>query len=97
MVVAIILDANDRTVLISSFGKRRLDEANKEYAKAENLALENTDMQVVLVATDSIDSLRRAYPNYFLDTKQFVLALNRIDKLVKQDSARHKLAQKSLF
>lgn len=93
----IVLDANDRTVMISSYGKRRLDEANKDYAKAENLALENTDMQVVLVATDSIESLRRAYPNYFLDTKQFVLALNRIDRLVKQDSAQNKLAQKLLF
>ena len=80
----IILDANDRTVSISSFGKKRLEEANKEYAQAEKVALENTDVQVVLVATDSVDSLRRAYPNYFLDTKQFVLALNRIKKLADQ-------------
>lgn len=77
----IILDAVERTVTISSFGKKRLDEANAAYAEAESKALEHEDMQTVLVATDSIESLRRAYPNYFLDTRQFLYALNRIEKL----------------
>jgi hypothetical protein len=31
----------------------------------------------VLVSVDSIDALRRAYPNYFLDTELFIDALNR--------------------
>jgi putative GTP pyrophosphokinase len=34
-----------------------------------------------LVTTGSVESLRRAYPNYFLDTKQFLSALSRIEKL----------------
>ncbi len=77
----IVLDAVERTVTISSFGKKRLDEANAAYAEAEKVALSHSDMQTVLVSTVSIDSLRRAYPNYFLDTEQFLAALARIEKL----------------
>lgn len=81
----IVLDAIERTVTIRSFGKKRLDEANAEYAKAEEIAATHPDMQTVLVTTGSIDSLRKAYPNYFLDTKQFLLALSRIQKLAAQE------------
>lgn len=77
----IILNAIEKTVTISSFGKKRLDEANFAYAEAERNALEHHDMQTVLVATDSIESLRRAYPNYFLDTRQFLSELRKIEKL----------------
>jgi putative GTP pyrophosphokinase len=77
----IVLDAVERTVDISSFGLKRLDDANLAYANAERIALEHEDMQTVLVATDSVESLRRAYPNYFLDTKEFLSALTRIEKL----------------
>ena len=78
----IVLDAVERTVSVSSFGKSRLDEANAAYAEAELRAAEHPDMQTVLVATSSIEALRRAFPNYFLDTKQFLAALARIDRQV---------------
>ena len=77
----IVLDAVERTVSVSSFGKKRLEEANAAYAEAEKKAAVNSDMQTVLVATSSVDALQRAFPNYFLDTKQFLLALNRMEKL----------------
>jgi putative GTP pyrophosphokinase len=77
----IVLDAVERTVSITSFGRKRLEEANAAYADAEKKAAEHVDMQTVLVTTSSVDSLRRAFPNYFLDTKQFLLALQKIDRL----------------
>jgi putative GTP pyrophosphokinase len=77
----IVLDAVERTVVVSSFGQRRLDEANAAYAEAERQASNHPDMQTVLVATSSIDALRRAFPNYFLDTEQFLSALARMEKL----------------
>jgi hypothetical protein len=77
----IVLDATRRTVTVSSFGKKRLDEANAEYAAAEQKASGHPDMQTVLVATSSVEALRRAFPNYFLDTKQFLSALYRMEKL----------------
>jgi len=83
----IVLDALERTVTVSSFGKRRLDEANAAYAEAERKAVDRPDMQTVLVATSSIEALRRAYPNYFLDTKQFLLALSRIERLHAKSDA----------
>lgn len=76
----IVLDAVERTVSVSSFGKLRLEEANAAYAEAERRAAEHPDMQTVLVATSSIEALRRAFPNYFLDTKQFLTALARIER-----------------
>jgi putative GTP pyrophosphokinase len=77
----IVLDAVERTVSVASFGKKRLEEANAAYAEAERRASEHPDMQTVLVATSSVEALRRAFPNYFLDTKQFLNALSRMEKL----------------
>lgn len=76
----IVLDAVERTVSVASFGKLRLEEANAAYAEAERKAAQHPDMQTVLVATSSIDALRKAFPNYFLDTKQFLAALTKIDR-----------------
>lgn len=78
----IVLDAVERTVSINSYGKKRLDAANNDYAEAEKKALGHPDMQTVLVTTNSVQALRRAYPNYFLDTKQFLAALQRIERAV---------------
>lgn len=79
----IILNATTKTVRVQSYGIRRLVEANEAYAKAEfSASLSGEDIQTVLVATDTVDSLRRAYPNYFLDTRQFISALARIPKLL---------------
>lgn len=76
----IILNAHTKIVEIRSFGKKRLEEANQAYSDAEVLSEFDASIQAVLVATDSIDALRRAYPNYFLDTRAFVNAITRIQK-----------------
>lgn len=76
----IVLNATERTLSIASFGKGRLEQANSAYADAERQALENDAIQTVLVATNSVDSLRRAYPNYFLDTREFLQWLGRVEK-----------------
>jgi hypothetical protein len=75
-------------VEIKSFGQRRLDQASEEYAAAERLALESPDTkQAVLVTTSSVEALRRAYPNYFLDTRQFLGALGRIQRLSSEETS----------
>jgi ppGpp synthetase/RelA/SpoT-type nucleotidyltranferase len=76
----IILDAVERNVEIKSFGLNRLDEANAAYADAEKVAIDHPDMQTVLVTSRSVKALRKAYPNYFLDTKAFLLALTKIER-----------------
>lgn len=74
----VILKANEKTVEIESFGRRKLEEANARYSEYEAMAELREEMQVVLVATGSIDSLKQAYPNYFLDTHEFVQLLLKI-------------------
>ncbi|NDV73308.1 RelA/SpoT domain-containing protein [Burkholderia cenocepacia] len=74
----VVLDAEKRVVTVSSYGTRRIEEAHHEYARAEEQAREDGNLQVVLVNTDSIESLRRAYPNYFLDTNQFLSIIHNI-------------------
>lgn len=80
----IVLNAEEKTVEIRSYGKRRLDEANLAYATAEKRAARSDqDIQPVLVATDSMQKLRRAYPNYFLDTREFLKAVGRIELMAR--------------
>ena len=76
----ITLDAIEKRVSIRSFPKKQLEEASHAYEEAERIALEHEDMQTVLVAADSVASLQRAFPNYFLDSRQFLIALANIEK-----------------
>jgi hypothetical protein len=66
-------------VKITSFARDKLEEANEEYSKAEQSA-KSSGTQVVLVSAGSIESLKRAYPNYFLDTHEFLKQLERISR-----------------
>ncbi|MNI96192.1 hypothetical protein D3C85_1860280 [compost metagenome] len=38
----------------------------------------------MLVAAQSLTALRKAYPNYFLDTGKFVSQINRIQAVVER-------------
>ena len=79
----VILNAETKTVEIRSFGKKRLEEASVAYAEVERTSSADKNVQAVLVATNSIDALKRAYPNYFLDTRQFSAALQKVQKLAE--------------
>ncbi|MGX9772721.1 RelA/SpoT domain-containing protein [Janthinobacterium aestuarii] len=78
--VELQLTGEDTNVTITSFARDKLEEANSKYSLAEQRASANPSvpMQVVLVSAGSIDSLKRAYPNYFLDTHEFLKQLDQI-------------------
>lgn len=40
----------------------------------------DTKRAVVLVSSDSLKSLKKAYPSYFLDTSEFLQALEKINE-----------------
>lgn len=63
------LDALNGKLTVFSFGK--LAAATEAYEGLERVANE-PGIDVVLVSVDSLASLQRAYPNYFLDTVFFV-------------------------
>lgn len=67
------------TVRIYGYDKASLSDAMDRYLSLEKLAAINSG-NVVLVSVDSLASLQRAYPNYFLDTKLFIDSLNQIIK-----------------
>jgi hypothetical protein len=59
------------TLNIRPFQKREIGQAAEEYQAIERANVDSPDVDAVLVSVESVNALRRAYPNYFLDTKEF--------------------------
>lgn len=76
----VVLDSAQRTVSIRPFALARLDEANAAYADVETRAAAGEAVEAVLVSAGPVDALRKAYPNYFLDTQAFVFQLQKLIK-----------------
>lgn len=73
----LVLKYNEKSVFIFPFSKKRIDEATEMYNNYEN---SEPDNNVVMVSADSIDALKKAYPNYFMNTREFVRTLNDLLK-----------------
>ncbi len=84
----IILNYDKKSVKIKSYKKDELKEANRIYAIVEKEVTKDNPLEVVLVSAGSIKNLKKAYPNYFLDTKDFVRQLEIIKKLLTIQSRR---------
>ncbi len=69
------LNPSKRNLAITGFSAHQIEEANNRYSEAEQQAKNETGMDAVLVSTESITSLRRAYPNYFADTRLFMVLM----------------------
>ena len=52
-------------------------EAQALYKKQEKDTDSDPLIQVVLVSAESVGALRKAYPNYYVDTKDFVNAVQK--------------------
>ena len=73
----LILDPNKGNLRVTPFSKESLAVAQREYERAEKETENDPAIQVVLVAVESVDSLRRAYPNYYVDTRDFIKAVQK--------------------
>lgn len=71
----LILDYEHRNVEVFNFPKENIDLATNIYNTLEN---EQSNIDVVLVSTTSFNTLREAYPNYFVDTSQFIKIIKDI-------------------
>jgi putative GTP pyrophosphokinase len=67
-----------RTVKITPYPTARLVDAEIDYAVAEAKARSGEPIDVVLIAAGSIETMRRAYPNYFLDAQGFVANIGKL-------------------
>ncbi len=63
---------------ISAFTKKQEKEAIQAYSNAEKRIYNRSEYDVVLVSADNLQDLKKAYPNYFLDTKEFLKQLEII-------------------
>ncbi len=71
------LDPSTNSVTVTGYRFGELEEASNEYLAAERKMAGIAGSDVVLVSVESLASLRRAYPNYFLDTSVFIEAVKR--------------------
>lgn len=74
----LILDADKKNVTVRSYTDSDLSNAQTEYLELEKSNATNPHVQVVQVAVDSIDLLKTAYPNYYLDTTVFLQVLRQL-------------------
>ena len=74
------LDPLANTIRFQAYSKERFEIATADYLKAEEQIVAGSQQQAVLVATASVEALRRAYPNFFLDTHEFLKLLKPIEE-----------------
>jgi len=72
------LDTIQEKLIISTYSKRQEEKAINDYARAEKNIYGKKEYDVVLVGADTTSDLKKAYPNYFMDTKEFINYLSKI-------------------
>jgi Region found in RelA / SpoT proteins len=70
------LDPAQHQVTVTGYKFNELEKASQEYLAVEKDIKNQVGSDAVLVSVESLDSLRRAYPNYFFDTNVFIEAVN---------------------
>jgi|UPI000372F8B9 ppGpp synthetase/RelA/SpoT-type nucleotidyltranferase len=80
----ITLNTKKRVVSIKNYSGSQLAQANIDYTNIEKEVNSGAPIQAVLVSAGSIENLRKAYPNYFLDTKEFIDKLEIIYHLLRK-------------
>jgi putative GTP pyrophosphokinase len=63
--------------------RETLDDAVREYGRLEAEAAKGAQIELVLVSAGPVDKLRRAYPNFFLDIRDFLISVTEIIDSVK--------------
>ena len=83
-------DPERRSIRFKSYSLAEMPQASEDYIRAEkNLEVSLADgAQSVLVSVSSLHALRRAYPNYYLDTTAFVEAMRYALRPLSQRAIR---------
>jgi len=80
----ITLNLDTRRASIQSYSNKDADKANAEYSIKESLVRKGQNLQVVLVTSESISALKKAYPSYFLDAQLFAKQLAAVRKTLEK-------------
>lgn len=79
-------DLATRNVVIAPFGARQFEDAIRRYREKEQLHLNSPDHETVFVSVESVSELEEAYPNYFADTEDFLLAVYTKEEVAAIDA-----------
>ena len=74
----LVLDPTQDKLTITPFKESERQLASQSYLEAEKIVRENRKTDAVLVQVDSPAALRRAYQNYFADTRLFLQLLEQV-------------------
>lgn len=83
----LVLNSDDESLQVTPFTEDQADYAETVYSVLEDRFRDNPSIFLVLVSVGDLSSLRRAYPNYFLDTKAFILTLKNICRQIKSSNS----------
>lgn len=72
----LLLDPHKRTLKVTPYEQDESDAAQKDYEQLERETEKDPHIQVVLVAVEDLAALRKAYPNYYVDTSGFIQAVS---------------------
>jgi len=72
------INIKDKIVNLKSYNKSEYENATQDYLDFEKQIIEGENA-IVLVAASSLKALKKAYPSYFLDTSEFLLALEKMN------------------
>ncbi|MGR3073666.1 RelA/SpoT domain-containing protein [Vibrio vulnificus] len=85
----VTLDLDRMMASIQSYEPKDIQQANEQYSLKEAEVEAGKNQQVVLVTSESISALKKAYPSYFLDAELFNRQINNVKKqLVKLKTPR---------
>jgi putative GTP pyrophosphokinase len=82
----IVLDSTKRSVALTPFPMTRLEDATRAYSEIEERAKGGENIEAVLVSAGPVDALRKAYPNYFLDTQVFIDQIARFIRVTERQA-----------
>jgi ppGpp synthetase/RelA/SpoT-type nucleotidyltranferase len=71
------LDTIQEKLIVTAYSKKQEEKALNDYAKAEKKIYGKPEYDVVLVGAE-IEELKKTYPNYFLDTREFIKELKQV-------------------
>ena len=74
----IVLNSLERSVSIRPYDRSSFDQALADYSRKEKEAADGRSIEPVLVSAGPLNTLRKAYPNFFLDIGDFVRIVEEI-------------------
>jgi len=77
----IVLNSLERRVHVTSYDRESFEEAMGDYSKFEAEAVRGKKIEPVLVSAGPLKQLRQAYPNFFLDIRNFASIVGDLTRI----------------